>query len=98
MPFLQLCPKSYFGIWVSVQTSENFWNYLDLIELYATDFNGVVVVRNYLKRTGREAWARQVSFVLSFFLSFFSFFALFLIGKVFFHIRTREFGMSSKPC
>lgn len=31
-------------------------------KLYATDFNGVVVVQNYLKRTGRETWARQVSF------------------------------------
>lgn len=26
----------------------------------ATDFNGVAVVQNYLNRTGREEWARQV--------------------------------------
>lgn len=37
-------------------------------KLDATDFNGVVVVQNYLKRTGREAWARQVSFYQLLFL------------------------------
>jgi hypothetical protein len=28
---------------------------------YVTDFNGVMVVQNYLSRTGREEWARQVN-------------------------------------
>jgi len=31
-----------------------------LIILNETDFNGEMVVQNYLKRTGREEWARQV--------------------------------------
>lgn len=32
-----------------------------LIILNETDFNGEMVVQNYLERTGREEWARQVS-------------------------------------
>lgn len=32
--------------------------------VYATDFNGVMVVQNYLNRTGREEWAGQASRIL----------------------------------
>lgn len=28
--------------------------------LYIADFNGVVLVQNYLQRAGREEWAKQV--------------------------------------
>lgn len=35
-----------------------------LIILNETDFNGEMVVQNYLKRTGREEWARQVDTLL----------------------------------
>lgn len=28
--------------------------------LYIADFNGVVLVQNYLERAGREEWAKQV--------------------------------------
>jgi hypothetical protein len=34
--------------------------YSDVCCIYATDFNGVVVVQNYLSRTGRGEWSRQV--------------------------------------
>lgn len=37
---------------------------LNLIILFKTDFNGEVVVQNYLKRTGRGEWARQVDMLL----------------------------------
>jgi len=33
---------------------------VNLIILGKTDFNGEMVVQNYLKRTGRGEWARQV--------------------------------------
>ena len=36
----------------------------DQYELFETDFNGVMVVQNYLKRTGREEWAGQVDTLL----------------------------------
>ncbi|KAM7480692.1 hypothetical protein LguiA_028905 [Lonicera macranthoides] len=31
----------------------------NMLKLYAADFNGVVLVQNYLQRIGREEWARQ---------------------------------------
>lgn len=34
--------------------------YFDFSWLYEADFNGVTVVQNYLNRTGREEWAREV--------------------------------------
>lgn len=40
-----------------MESSKSYWL---IVHLYVLDFNGVVVVRNYLKRTGREEWARQV--------------------------------------
>ena len=49
---------------------------------YATDFNGVVVVQNYLNRTGREEWAILVSHH-SLYLLMFLFVWGFDIGKTF---------------
>ena len=48
--------------------SGSLWNYVppiyfDFIWLYEADFNGVMVVQNYLTRTGREEWAREVDTV-----------------------------------
>lgn len=38
-----------------------------------TDFNGQVVVQNYLKRTGREEWAKQVTKFVAYYLIVVSF-------------------------
>ncbi|CAK9146081.1 unnamed protein product [Ilex paraguariensis] len=34
-------------------------NQCSKMKLCAADFNGVVLVQNYINRTGREGWARQ---------------------------------------
>ena len=42
-------------------TSKNSDIYCHLNRL--TDFNGVVLVQNYLERTGRGTWAKQVPYL-----------------------------------
>lgn len=57
----------------------------NLVNLYAADFNGVVLVQNYLNRTGREEWARQVSYLTPYLFWYRSFFfplPFFIMGNM----------------